>query len=321
MPANVDSMMYYGKTPWHGVGRELEAPATAKEAIKAAGLNWSVESCPMFAKSECDTYYPVPDTYGIVRSDTKAVLGTVGRLYTPLQNEDAFSFFDSVIGEGQAVYHVAGSLGKGERIWALAKMPNSIRIKKTDDLVERYLLLVNAHDGSMSLKMFFTPIRVVCQNTLIAALGAKKKNDGISIRHFPDIHKKVGEAQRALGIATKAYGELGEMFDLLAGRQVKKQWLNDYIEQVIPASGDEASARIKCMRLDVGKLFESPSNTVKGIGGTAWAAYNAVTEYVDHFRVVPKIRQDNTKRLSSIWLGSGAAMKRRALEVAVKLAA
>jgi phage/plasmid-like protein (TIGR03299 family) len=321
MPANVDSMMYYGEVPWHGIGTQLDHPATSQEAIQAAGLDWEVRcgNITVAADDEIKKPVEIPDHFCTVRMDKKVPLGIVGRLYTPIQNKEAFSFFDAVVGEKKAIYQVAGALGVGETVWILAKLPEDIRIIGTDDIINKYLLLTNKHDGTMSLRMFFTPIRVVCQNTLSAALSARKAGEGVTLRHFPDIHKKADQAAKTLGIAMDYYRELSEAFNELARFEVQGDtWLDDYLEAVMPAAQNrEPSTRLLNIRAGMKEKFESPSNSLPGIKNTAWAAYNAVTEYVDHTRKVPKTDSDKTRRLANIWLGSGAQIKEKALYVAL----
>jgi phage/plasmid-like protein (TIGR03299 family) len=178
MPHNLNqengqaSMMYVGEAPWHKLGTRLDGPATAVDAIRAAGLNWQVIKQPLYAGRESPRL--LPGYFAVVRDDhwqkgeTK-VLGVLGREYTPLQNSDAFAFFDPIVGEKAAVYRTAGALGQGERIWLLAKLPDDIRVVG-DDIAEKYLLLSNSHDGKSSVQLKFTPIRVVCENTLTMAL-------------------------------------------------------------------------------------------------------------------------------------------------------
>ena len=323
MSANVDSCFYYGQKPWHRLGIELDAPATAAEAIAAAKLDWRVECHPVIVdvpaiEGRKAKKIPVSEKYCTVRMDKMKPLGIVGRLYTPIQNTEAFNFFDSVVGEDLAIYHVAGSLGIGETIWILAKLPSDIRIVGTDDIINKYLLLTNKHDGTMSLRMFFTPIRVVCQNTLSAALSVRKAGEGITLRHFPDIHKKIDFARKTLGMAINYYDDLSEAFNSLARFEVSESWLAEYVDAVMPTPPNkDCSTKLLNIRMGIKSCFESESNLLPGIRGTAWAAYNSVTEFVDHRRSVPKMDVDKTRRLESIWLGSGAVIKERALNIAL----
>lgn len=328
MPANINSIMYYGEKPWHGIGTELDHPATAAEAIKAAKLDWEVKAFPVFAgipdisdNSKINEFIPVKDTKATIRLDTKDILGIVGRLYTPIQNIDAFSFFDSVVGEGKAIYHVSGVLGKGETIWILAKMPGEIRILQTDDIVEKYLLLTNSHNGRSTMKMFFSPIRVVCENTLSVANSEIKQSGGnvVRIKHLPGVYEKVEAARVILGLVDKTYGELQRDYNKLASYPVNDEWLKIYIKALIPAKDErDVSTRTTNIRNEVLSCFESESNSLAGIKGSAWAAYNAASEWVDHFSTYSKEKKkDTTTRLASIWLGRGAELKKTAFNLAL----
>jgi len=323
MSANIDSLAYVGEVPWHGLGHKLDNPMTSKIAIQEAGLDWEVK-CGNIVVSDFDDQkigrgIVIPDYFCTVRMDKRIPLGIVGRLYTPIQNKEAFGFFDSVVGEKKAIYHVAGALGKGETVWILAKLPGDIRIVGTDDITNKYLLLVNSHQATMSLRLFFTPIRVVCQNTLSSALSVRNAGEGVTIRHFPDIYKKVKEARKTLGLAIEYYDVLAEAFNALARFDIKESWLDEYINVTMPAPEDkEPSTRLLNIRGGMKDCFSSASNSLPGIRGTAWAAYNSVTEYVDHYRRVPKLKKDKTRRLESIWIGSGARIKERALAVALE---
>ncbi len=166
-------MFYWGGLPWHGLGTKLDGPATSAEAIKAAQLDSNVIKVPLCAVDKRGSA-GVPDFFATVPEDGWGklgcpVFGVVGKDYKPLQNVDAFRFFDSIVGMGAAVYHTAGALGNGSRVWILAKLPSSIRVVG-EDVADKYLLLSNGHDGHTAIQIKFTPVRVVCQNTLTRAL-------------------------------------------------------------------------------------------------------------------------------------------------------
>ena len=249
----------------------------------------------------------------------------VGKRYQPIQNREAFSFFDAVVGQGQAIYHTAGALGEGERVWILAKLPGEILIKRngTEDRTEKFLLLSNSHNGWSALRLFFTPIRVVCQNTLNIALGRKQEfRQGVRIYHTGEIKAKVAEAQRALGLAVKYYDDMTQLAEALASKVLTTKGLEAYVARVFPSSKDEPSTRIQNTRRDVLHLIEhGKGNDAAGIRGTAWTAVNGVVEYVDHGREGRgKTAQEKaSSRLESAWFGFGAGIKARAWDEAVAL--
>jgi len=311
---NEGRMFYVGKEPWHGLGVKLDNPATAAEAIQAARLDYKVEVQKIFTEKQVE----ITEKFATVRCDSNTPLGVVGSYYTPVQNIEAFDFFDTVVGEKLAIYHTAGALGKGERIWILAKMPDAIRVLK-DDVVEKYLLLTNSHDGCSALRMFFTPIRVVCQNTLTSAMGGVKAKDGVSIRHTGNIQSKIKEAQRALGMAFKFYGEFERRIIQFQDRRLTENEADMYFLSLISTKEElelsEISTRKENQVEELRYLNHTPE--FKEMEGSLWSAYNAVTRFVDHKR---SVRNDTgTNRLESIWFGSGAELKSRAYTTAVTL--
>ena len=311
------AMAFFGETPWHGLGERLERPATSQEAITAAGLDYKVELRPI--GTACGQY--VPMRKAVVRNDSKEVLGVVGNKYVPIQNHQCFEFLDSVVADGQVTYHTAGALGSGERIWMLAKLPNTIRVKGTDDITEQFLLLSNSHNGSSSLRVFFTPIRVVCANTLGAAERQGRKQ-GVSIYHRGDLAAKVGEAQKILGLASRFYDDLETKINQLASTQLSKLQLETYFQSLYPDPVDSKSKRAKNVRDDLTRLFdEGKGQDIPGIRHSAWAAFNAVTEHVDWHRSTrgKSELEKRSNRLKSAWFGSGSRIKSQAWGLAMDM--
>jgi len=313
------AMAYFGETPWHRLGTKLDRPATAAEAIEAAGLNYEAELVPLFTGDGT----AVTDRKAVVRSDTRDVLGVVGTSYVPIQNTKCFSFLDAVVAEGSVWYHTAGALGKGERIWLLAKLPGHIRAKNSDDVTEKYLLLSNSHNGTSALRVYFTPIRVVCANTLAVAERGRR-GEGIAIRHQGDLAAKVREAQRVLGLATIFYDDVRTKIDVLAGYQPKPEQLATYFKALYPDSPDCRNKRAENIRSELLRLFdEGRGQDIPEIRHSAWAAYHAVTEWVDHHRPTRtrNPQERDSRRLQSQWFGSGARLKERAWQLALEMTA
>jgi len=312
------AMMYAGEVPWHGLGTRLEEPATAREAIEAAGLNYLAELKAL----QTAEGKPVPQRRAVVRSDSGEVLGVVGKSYVPVQNYQAFGFLDAIVAGGGLRYHTAGALGKGERVWLLAKLPTHIRVKGGDDIVEKFLLLSNTHDGTAALRTFFTPIRVVCQNTLNLALQ-KQGSHGISILHKGDLATKIQEAQRVLGLAETFYADAEAKIEILASHYPNTDQIQEFFATLYPDPHDADSSRARNVRSRLTEIFETGVGLdMPDIRGTTWAAYNAVTEWVDHHRPTraanPTVRA--SRRLESAWFGSGAKLKSKAWNEALALA-
>jgi phage/plasmid-like protein (TIGR03299 family) len=313
------SFFYYGEAPWHGLGRQLDQPATAQEAIAAAGLDYEVQLTPIATFDGLT----VEGRRAVVRYDNQTVLGVVSDRYVPVQNSHAFSFLDAVVADSGIRYHTAGALGKGEKIFLLAKLPESIRVKNSDDLVDKFLLLTNAHDGSAALRVFFTPIRVVCQNTLSMA-ERQGHGQGVSILHKGNLEGKILEAQRVLGLAQRFYDDAAHQIDRLASYYPSVTELGAYFKSLYPdPEEDKNNSRAVRTREELHRLFEEGvGHDMPEISRSAWTAYNAVTELVDHQRS-GRGRDDQQRassRLQSIWWGNGAKLKERAWNLALKMA-
>ena len=310
---NEERVFTVGKA-WHGIGTVVESEKTAKEAVTLAKLDYNVNMVNLFAGQE---YQKLDNHRAIIREDSKDVLGITTKKYKIVQNANAFSFFDVVVGEGQAIYHSAGALGKGERIWILAKLNGDITVSK-DDIVQKYLCLTNSHDGKSSLRMYFTPVRVVCQNTLNMSMADAK--NGISIRHTGNIQYKVNEARRVLGISIDYYKQFEQIIMQMENKQLQVEELNKYFDAVLKINDEEkTSTRKDNQKNDLLSLFERGQGQTEGNKHSLWKAYNAVTEYTDHYRTVKNIEKDSSNKLSSIWFGSGAKLKEKAYAEAVAL--
>ena len=313
------AMMYVGEAPWHGLGQKLDKPATAAEAIKAARLDWQVAKIPLYVKGK-RRYRQVVATYATVRTDSPvpAPLGIVGQDYEPLQNRDAFTWFDGIVGQGAAIYHTAGVLGIGERVWILAKLPGEIRVNG-EDICEKFLLLSNSHDGQSSVQVKFTPIRVVCQNTLTMALSSGRT---VRISHTRSIKERMEAAKENLGIIRDRFGRIEKDFQRFSEVPMTGNRLTVYLGTVFPMPQDEddkaARKRVEIARQECGCLFDvGRGNDLGGVHGTLWAAYNGVVQFVDYR---PR-KGDGSQRLESTWFTDGYLTKARAFRVAVERAA
>jgi phage/plasmid-like protein (TIGR03299 family) len=263
----------HGIVPWHGIGAVLDGVMTSDEAIKAAHLEWEVKQEPVFTAT--NWAQPIPGYVANVRSDTKEVLGLVSERYCVAQNRDVFYFADDLIGNGEVEcsYETAGSLFNGRRVFMLVNMPEG---RIVGDEYQPYLCLSNSHDGSACLQVLLTGIRVVCNNTLTAALHTAKRK--ISIRHLSIMGQRKREAIRTMGAASKYFHDLETFADMLAGRKVS---LTKVLNKLFPESREmskrqiEANNEIKQMIDDILRQKDDLQN----FKGTAWGAYSAIADY------------------------------------------
>lgn len=312
--------MYAGEKPWHGLGTPVNTLQKAQDAIQHAKLDWSVSKRALIT---CDGF-SVPENIGmaVTRDDNNLPLGIVTDSYELIQNHEAFSFFDAVVGTGEAIYETAGSIFGGKRVFITAQIPGTIRLSG-DDTIEKYLILTNPHDGSGSLRMFFTPIRVVCNNTLNAALRQASSDytldRNISIRHTGDVQAKISQAQNALGLANSYYKSFEEICQSLRSKLVDSAMVNTFLRECFELKPtDEISTRTANSMDRVEALFSSdPKNNLAGMKGTAWALYNAAAQYADHEAIA--VKQFNDRRMNSILWGSGESFKDRALNSCLEL--
>jgi phage/plasmid-like protein (TIGR03299 family) len=199
-----------GEPAWHQLGVVIEKATTSAEAIQLAGLDWRVEQWPVraFDPDNHSVEAGIPDTVANVRTDTKAVLGVVGKRYRVFQNREAFDFMDGLVGDKLAMYETAGSLHGGKRVWMMASIPKEYRAGP-DDLIKPYVLLTNTHDGSQALRMIPTTVRVVCQNTLNLALR-EAGVEGLTISHHPRLESRIAEARAKLGIIAARFDKFDD---------------------------------------------------------------------------------------------------------------
>jgi phage/plasmid-like protein (TIGR03299 family) len=307
-----------GKAAWHRLGVRVDAAQTSDQAIRLARLDWSVEKRNMAAAIPGGGWSPVEGSYAVVRSDTQTALGVVGEFYHPLQNAAAFDFMDSIVGDRLAMFETAGALKGGRRVWMLARLPREIRAAG-DDVIHPYVLLTNSHDGTSAVRIIPTTVRVVCQNTLNLALRGVKASEGLSIVHTASLTNRVAEARRKFGIVLDRVDRFELESQALARRSLSTAELATYFSGLVDSRAEKGQKKL------LEQFFENlnnPRNTLKGIEGSAWAAYNAVSEWSDHQVAVRggnSMERDDA-RLSSIWFGTAARMKERAFQAALAIA-
>jgi phage/plasmid-like protein (TIGR03299 family) len=271
-----------------------------------AGLDYTVVKKPLKLKKGLKQ-----EAYATVRTDNDDVLGQVKASYEPIQNIDAFTFFDTLVSEDKAIYETAGFFGKGEFIWILAKLSGYINVHG-NDIVNKYLLLTNSHDGSSQVRMKLTPIRLVCNNTLTSALQGA---GDIPITHTSNAVRDWEQATTILGVSKCLYEQLNIKFNGMAARKITPEQLREYVQALVPDKEEtQNTARTEKIRNSVLQLHDS------GLGahlarGTLWGAFNSVAEYTDHMMS----GEDSATRLDSIWFGRGEQLKLKAFNLAQRM--
>ena len=304
---------------WHRLGQRTERPLTSSAALTMAGLDWKVEPRALYTTIE-GRLRKIESHKSIVRLDTNAVLGVVGRRYRPVQNAEAFAWLDELMGCRMAVYETAGSIRQGALVWAMIRLPGELRIAGTDDIVKPFILVCNSHDGSLAFRALNTTVRVVCANTLTLALQSAGA-DSVAVKHTERIHDRIADAQRVLGLAVNQHRLFESQMNLLAQRKLTHQGFSAYLDQVLGERKAEAECEVGVMRQQIQANFDHEFQRIKGIEHSAWAAVNSVTQYVDWTRPTRGATQPERaeRRFQSTMLGAGAELKRKAWSAALSL--
>ncbi|WP_199117839.1 DUF932 domain-containing protein [Pedobacter sp. ASV28] len=312
---------------WHGLGQIVEQYPTSAEAIRHAGLDYEVEKSPLFAKGSGitettdgteigNTELEVPDYFATVRTDSNAVLGVVGKDYHIVQNREAFNFFDAIVGGGDGIlYETAGALGDGERIFITAKLPGYIRVGNGDDVTEKYIFLTTSHDGSGSITAAFTPIRIVCQNTLNASL--RNMSNVVRIKHTSGANQRLEDAHKVMGLANTFSDQLEGIFNSWTKVKVTDREVRKLIQLALCPNTETLNLIKKGAENDLSTVFKntvedafayamvSDTQQMDTTKGTLFGAYNAVTGYYQNVRNY----KDDEAKLQSIVLGGTAQLK------------
>jgi phage/plasmid-like protein (TIGR03299 family) len=299
----------YPETPkalWDKLGTKLNYPRTAREAITMAALDYTVEKKSLGLKTGLNQ-----DAYAILRTDTGDILGVATDNNEPVQNIDAFTFFDTLVADNDAVYETAGILDNGECAWIMARLHGYINIQGKD-IIYKYILLTNNHRTSSPVRMKIIPIRAVCNNTLTAALRGA---GDMSIGHTPHIPWDSKQAAKINIMSDYLCEELSIIFNGMAAKKITNGQLREYIQELVPDSIEQHNeSKTQKIRASVLQLHDC------GLGanlarGTLWGAFNSVAEYTDHLMS----DEDPQTRLNSIWFGRGEQLKVKAFDLAQRL--
>ena len=288
MAAQVETMFYTRERPWHGLGTRVEEAPSSREALRLAGLDWQVLQKPIMTTDG----QMVKGFRANVRDRDSRVLGVVTDRYKVVQNEDAFAFTDDLLGEG-VTYETAGSLQDGRKTWLLAELPQRYII--SGDEIAPYLVFMNAHDGSGSIKVAMTPVRVVCMNTLNLALATAKRC--WSTAHPGDIRAKIEDARDTLLFAETYMGELGKAVERLRQIKLSDRQVMAYIDQLFPLYEDPTPIQKKNllrMKEDV-RIRYADAPDLQHVGKNGYRFVNAVSDFATHAK---PLRESATHRES-----------------------
>jgi phage/plasmid-like protein (TIGR03299 family) len=346
MVNGVASMAYVGATPWHGSGKNVsdtDAMYDSHKFMVAASLDWTAEKRQLFRQVtvkgkdgfgvDTESVKTMPaEAWEVVRStDGKVLADSVGARYTVLQNAEAFGWFQPWLDAKEAALHTGGALFEGSRIWALAKLNRDPMEIAAGDIVEKYVLLSHSHDGSLAVRVGFTPIRVVCSNTLAMAHSADASKL-IRLKHSKKIHTNLENLRNVMNLMNQEFEATAEQYRLLQRKSINQKDLRKYVKQVFGIDQPDSviwdvternkdmkelvSERQKNIMDEVIALCEAgKGNNLPSVRGTYWSAYNGVTEYLSY---VNGRNEDN--RLNSLWFGQNSTMNKDALKVAVEMA-
>lgn len=310
MSHQVETAMFVHQPAWHRLGKVLDNPPTTEQAIISAGLDWKVIEEPVYRLKD-GAPQEIPGYKSLVRDSDNSTLGVVSNYYTPLQNADAFKWFNFLLHEGEASLEAAGSIKSGRRVWILAKLNLEAMEVQDGDAVYPYLLLHNSHDGSTAVWLQFTPIRVVCWNTLSAAARSRHQDEqtgkALRIRHSSSVNQQMEIAQQVIDVASKQFTSSIADFRRMARKSISRELFELYVGKVL---GTETPTSTKAYP-QIEANFEAGRGNQ---GKTLWDALNGVTEWLDYQR-----GRSEATRLESAWFGNSAQLRIKAHEEALAL--
>jgi phage/plasmid-like protein (TIGR03299 family) len=309
------AMFSVARTPWHRLGTVVQDAPNAADAIRLAGLDWPVELRRLRMADGREV-----EANAVVRTTDGAILGHhVGAGWTPLQNADAFAWFNPFVESGECSFETAGSLRGGSRVWILAQLNRKPAEIADGDTVRKFLLLSNSHDGSLAVRVGFTPIRVVCANTLAMAHG----NGGsrlIRLRHTSGLAAALADIRDTVNTANEAFEATAAQYRKLAqSKVVNRADLRKYVIRSLELpegpKGELSTKAANILAAVMDNAFAGLGNSNPAVAGTWWTAYNAVTEFLSYGR-----GRSEDSRVNALWFGDGATINCRALATALEMA-
>lgn len=311
MPAMVDNMVYNGEAPWHKIGVQIPKFTSALDALRMAEMDWVVQKRPLFTVGKSGTV-SAPGYVALVREKDDAVLGVTSPRYEPLQNTEVADVVQGILDTGRASIETAGSLRNGKIVWYL--MDLSVQEDVVDgDGVKLYGIVSNGHDGKRAVRIGYTPIRVVCNNTL-AASESDLRTRTIRVTHRGDVVGSVEAIADSMDLASASFSMTLSTYRKLARAQINSADLKKYVEDALGLKEDQSTRAKNIISLVEWKATNGVGN--ERHVGTVWGAYNAITEYLSH-----DAARNPENRLSNLWFGSAQNINKRAFELAKEIAA
>ena len=330
-----DEMFSVKQVPWHGLGKVIKEAPSIEEGIKLANLDWEVKLKDLVIAESGEKV----THRAVVREDTGKTLGVVGPQWKPLQNKDAFQFFDSFIQDGTASLETAGSLRSGGKVWILAKINQSEADVIPGDQLKRYLLLSDDKAGNGSVRVGFTTIRVVCNNTLSyahrlsdkAKKGDDTKNAQIRITHSGQTLKNLEAVKDLINVEQQQFYATLQMYRQLAKKQINQKDIERFVKVNFFSSyfnkdglllpDTELHTKTKNnldKKLDIiTELVETGvGSDIKDVRGSYWGLYNAGTEFLTHLD-----KKDSEQRLDSLWFGDNVNKNSKMLASVLEMVA
>jgi phage/plasmid-like protein (TIGR03299 family) len=314
-------------SPWLNLGRRIDLPIGAPDALQRAGLDWTVERRPIYT-ADLDVIHSHVAT---VRSDTGTVLGIVGREFEPVSNRELFEFLQTLGGVAPISLETAGALGSGQTVWLLARVAD-LDIRIGEDLSRGYMLLSTGHDASRALTIAPTMIRVACSNSLRMAemrvphlRSRQNVGTGFRIRHTRNVRKTMNQIANAYSATRAAHRSTRQVYELLARTPMSEAMIKAMFERTFrfdaPSEADRAKSIRQAREDKIRAILASPTSNVKGTAGSAFSLLQAVVEYVDHERSSRTRTGEQTaeKRFQSAQFGQGAHLKAVAFDAAMEM--
>lgn len=271
---------------WRKIGKSVDGALTAEQAIQQGGLNFQVKVSEQPVSTNVNgvtitspnrfmTYAELPngETHGI---------GVVGNRYTPIQNRDAFDLLNNIVDDSGAIYDTAGKFDGFGKCYITMKLPQTITVAGGADAIDTYLHCVNSHDGTSSFTIHTMFLRQICTN----GLKGFRAGSSVSLRHTANSTLRVQDARLALGVIFQEQEQFRTEVESLVNTPVSNSDFKKFVDELVPLPTELGRAHTNAENIR-GNLFSLwNADTQKNVAGTAWAAYNTVTEYVDWFSPV-----------------------------------